>query len=79
MARISAKVEKKVPIVGMNYSSQTFEAHVEIDVDDEVARDNEQLQAAFARLYGQCLEAVHAQIEAANQSRDTVELVSRWQ
>ena len=78
MAKISTTVEKKVPIAGMNYSSQAFEAHVEIDVDDEVARDNEQLQAAFARLYGQCLEAVHAQIEAANQSGDTAKLMPHW-
>ena len=77
MTKISARVEKKVPIAGIAYSSQAFEANLEINVDDEAAGDEAKLQAMFAQLYKQCIDAVHAQIEAANESGDTVKLMSR--
>ena len=62
MAKLSGTVSKKLPIPGIDYSSQLFEAHIEIEIDEQDARDPAKVQALLGDLHEQLIEAVDAQI-----------------
>ena len=66
MAKLSAAVNKKVPIPGVNYSSQMFEAHLEIEIDEQDARDRSKVLSLLSGLHEQLIEAVDAQIALAH-------------
>jgi len=63
--KISANVSKKVPIPGMEYSSQQFGAAMEIEVSD--ADKYDAIQSRIHELYGLLSNSIDAQITGATQ------------
>ncbi|MEI6233313.1 MAG: hypothetical protein WCT04_09685 [Planctomycetota bacterium] len=65
MIKISANVSKKVPIPGMEFSSQQFGAAMEIEVSD--ADKPDAIHARIADLYALLSNSIDAQITGASQ------------
>jgi hypothetical protein len=65
MIKISANVSKKVPIAGLEYSSQQFGAAMEIEVSD--SDKPEAIHARIHELYALLSNSIDAQISGASQ------------
>lgn len=63
MIKISANVSKKLPIAGMDYSSQQFGAAIEIEVSD--ADKAEDIQARIGELYALLSSTIDGQLGLA--------------
>ena len=66
MIKISANVSKKVPIEGMQFSSQQFGAAMEIEISD--ADQPDAIHARIADLYAILSSSIDAQIAGASHS-----------
>ena len=60
MIKLSANVSKKVPIEGLQYSSQNFSAGIEVEVSGD--RSEERIRDKFRKLYGLLEDAIDEQI-----------------
>ena len=63
MVKLSANISKKLPIPGLEYSSQSFGASMEIEVSD--ADKPDAIQARIQELYGLLSNSIDAQITGA--------------
>lgn len=70
MIRLSASLSKKVPIHGVDYSSQSFGGSLEIEVSD--ADQSEVIKAKLKRLYTLLSESVEEQVAAASGQKPPV-------
>ena len=62
--RLSGSVSRKVPIKGVEFSSQSFGASLEIEIN---SADANEVQAQLAQLYNSLNQGIDAQIAAASQ------------
>ncbi len=70
MIKIHANVSKKVPVPGVQFSSQSFMAGIEIEVSDGATA--EQIQGRIKEVYGLLENTIDAEI-AAQGASDTPE------
>ena len=63
--KLSGSVSRKVPIKGVEYSSQSFGASMEIEIN---SADASEVQAQLVQLYASLNAGIDAQITAAGQS-----------
>jgi hypothetical protein len=70
MIKLSANLSKKVPIPGLDFSSQQFGASMEIEVSD--ADKPDVIQARITELYGLLSSSIDAQIAGAAQQPTNV-------
>lgn len=66
MIRLSANLSKKVPLPGIDYSSQQFGASMEIEVSD--ADSSEAIQARIRDLYSMLAAAIDEQLTGPKQA-----------
>lgn len=64
MIRITANVSKKVPVPGVEYSSQSFMAGIEVEVSDGATP--EQIQARIREVYAILEQTIDSEIAARN-------------
>lgn len=64
MIKLHATVSKKVPIPGLNYSSRSYSAGIELEVADAASR--EQLEHRIREVYQLLERTVDAEIQAAD-------------
>ena len=62
--KLSGSVSRKVPIPGLEYSSQSYSAGMEIEIN---SADVSVVQAQLAQLYSSLNQGIDAQIAGANQ------------
>ncbi|GMV82502.1 MAG: hypothetical protein AMXMBFR7_36860 [Planctomycetota bacterium] len=67
MIRLSANLSRKVPIAGVQFSSQQFGASLEIEVSD--ADKPEAIQARIRELYDLLNRSIEEQITAASEAK----------
>jgi len=60
--KLSGSVSRKVPIPGLDYSSQSYSAGMEIEIN---SADAAEVQAQLAQLYGSLSRGIDAQIATA--------------
>ena len=65
MIRLSANVSKKVPLPGVEYSSQSFSAGMEIELASNVKED--ELRQRFQALYGLLERSIDEQIQQSSR------------
>ena len=65
MIKLSANISKKLPIPGLEYSSQQFGASMEIEISD--ADKPEVIQGRIQELYGLLSNSIDAQITGTTQ------------
>lgn len=63
--KLSGSVSRKVPIPGVEYSSQSFSAGMEIEIN---STDANEVKAQLASLYASLNNGIDAQIAAASQT-----------
>lgn len=67
---LSVAVQKKVPIPGIDFTSQYADAGMTIEIDDELLRDEngkldpDRVRASYRRLYKMVEDAVNEQVKA---------------
>ena len=66
MIKLSANVSKKVPIPGLEYSSQSFNAGMEVEVASNITRGD--LKEKYHELYRILEDSIREQIEAAGDT-----------
>ena len=64
MIKLSANVSKKVPIPGLEYSSQNFNAGMEVEVGSNITRGD--LKEKFQELYRILEDSIQEQIQDAS-------------
>ena len=62
--RLSGSISRKIPIKGVEFSSQSFGASLEIEINSANAGE---VQAQLAQLYASLNQGIDAQIAAASQ------------
>ena len=62
--RLSGSISRKIPIKGVDFSSQSFGASLEIEINSANAGE---VQAQLAQLYASLNQGIDAQIAAAGQ------------
>ena len=65
MIKLSANVSKKVPIEGLQYSSQNFSAGMEVEVSGD--HGEEGIRDKFRKLYGLLEDAIDEQIRVQSE------------
>ena len=63
--KLSGSVSRKVPIPGLEYSSQSFGASLEIEIN---SADPAEVQAQLAQLYNSLNQGIDEQVSAASQA-----------
>jgi hypothetical protein len=62
--KLSGSVSRKVPIPGLEYSSQSFGASLEVEIN---SADPAEVQAQLAQLYSSLNQGIDEQVSAASQ------------
>jgi len=75
MIKLSASIQKKLPIENLEYSSQSYSAGMEIELADRTGK--EELKEKIRKLYGLLGEAIDQQIQSHVGERKAKKQISQ--